>query len=255
VRAVNLTKHHGLGNDFLVLLDLDERFDGDLGELARAACDRRRGIGADGLIRATPGTDGTVATMELRNADGGRAEMSGNGIRCLVQALADAEAGLGPELVVGTDAGPRRCTLHGEDSPGRRLVAVEMGRVEIVTFDMDRAEVDVGNPHLVVRVADTTGADLAALGTAHPDRNVEIVRPGPQEGEVTMRVHERGVGETLACGTGAVAVAAVARRWELAGDEVTVHMPGGAATVTLHEDEATLTGPAERIARVEFAWR
>ncbi len=255
MRTVNLVKHHGLGNDFLVLVDLDERFAGDLGELARVACHRRTGVGADGLIRVTPGRDGAVATMELRNADGSRAEMSGNGIRCLVQALADAEAGLAGEVVIATDAGPRRCTLHPEDAPGRRLVSVEMGEVRVVALDMDRAEVDVGNPHLVVRVADTTGADLAALGAAHPDRNVELVRPGPGAGEVTMRVHERGVGETLACGTGAVAAAAVARGWELAGNEVTVHMPGGAATVTLDGDAATLTGPVERIARVELEWR
>ncbi|MDP9386895.1 MAG: diaminopimelate epimerase, partial [Actinomycetota bacterium] len=94
---LTLTKHHGLGNDFLVLVDLEGRHPVDAG-LARALCDRHRGVGADGVIRVTAGTEGADVTMQLRNADGGLAEMSGNGIRCLAQAVVDAGVVPGPDL-------------------------------------------------------------------------------------------------------------------------------------------------------------
>ncbi|MGH9164186.1 MAG: diaminopimelate epimerase, partial [Acidimicrobiales bacterium] len=93
--TLNLTKHHGSGNDFLVLLDLDGGHPVDAGQ-ARALCDRHRGIGADGVIRVTAGTGGAEVTMELRNADGGVAEISGNGLRCVAQAVLDAGLVAGP---------------------------------------------------------------------------------------------------------------------------------------------------------------
>jgi len=124
--TLNLTKHHGLGNDFLVLLDLDDRTPVDA-ELARALCDRRRGIGADGIIRVTAGTAGTDVTMQLRNADGGEAELSGNGLRCLAQAVVGAGVAAGPEVRVGTRAGVRRVVVLGEEAPGLVTVSVEMG--------------------------------------------------------------------------------------------------------------------------------
>ena len=102
---MQLTKHHGLGNDFLVLIDLDA-IESVTPALARAVCDRHRGIGADGLLHATAGRaeDGDV-TMTLYNADGGRAEMSGNGVSCLAQAVVRAGVTSGPTVVVHTDAG------------------------------------------------------------------------------------------------------------------------------------------------------
>ncbi|HWD71023.1 MAG TPA: diaminopimelate epimerase, partial [Actinomycetota bacterium] len=106
--VLRLTKHHGQGNDFLVLLDPDGRYPLDAAT-ARFLCDRHRGVGADGVIRATraePGDDCAVLRMELRNADGGTAEMSGNGVRCLAQAAVDAGLASGPELVIRTLAGP-----------------------------------------------------------------------------------------------------------------------------------------------------
>ena len=108
-QTLPLTKHHGLGNDFLVLLDVDGGHRGlDLARLAERVCDRRLGVGADGLLVATAGHEGADVTMVLHNADGGRAEMSGNGIRCFAQAVWDAGvATTGHELRVATDAGTR----------------------------------------------------------------------------------------------------------------------------------------------------
>ena len=111
---MQLTKHHGLGNDFLVLLDLDGARPVSPAEVA-ALCHRRTGLGADGLLRATSGTAGAQVTMELLNADGSTAEMSGNGIRCLAQAMFQAGLAEPPVLTVATDAGlsprPRRLQL------------------------------------------------------------------------------------------------------------------------------------------------
>ena len=259
---MRLTKHHGLGNDFLVLLD--GAADLDAAALARAACDRRRGIGADGLIVARvvssagasdTGADGPgEVVMELRNADGSRAEMSGNGIRCLGQAVVDAGRASGPELRVYTDAGVRHLSIGSEVRPGLRQVTVDMGPARVVAAEPGRAEVDTGNPHLVLLVRRLDEVDLDELGRRHPDVNVEVLAPGPEPDTLVMRVHERGVGITQACGTGSCAVAVAARGWGLVGDRVVVHNPGGPVTVDLKADTVLLTGPAEYVGRVELPW-
>src|SRR5579862_6397542 len=129
--VLHLTKHHGLGNDFLVLLDPVDGL--DAAALARRVCDRRRGIGADGLLVAHPGMGGADITMELRNADGGRAEMSGNGIRCFAQALWDAgRAPADAPLRVSTDAGTRTVRRTAAPAPGQLLAAVDMGPVKVL---------------------------------------------------------------------------------------------------------------------------
>jgi len=259
---VRLHKYHGLGNDFLVLLDVDggEPIDA---ALAVAVCDRHRGVGADGLIRATAGSGAADLAMELRNADGGRAETSGNGLRCLVRAAVDAGWVQGPDLVVTTDAGDRRAKIGAGG-----LVSVEMGSVSIVertgqAGDLGPAHagwfgfVDAGNPHAVFGVDDPDKIDVVADGEAF-DRhypggiNVEYVMVGPERDALTMRVWERGVGETLACGSGSCAAAAVARHAGLVGDRVTVHQPGGDLAVDLSGDTVVLTGPAEFIGTVEL---
>src|SRR5688500_659027 len=125
--ALKLTKHHGWGNDFLVLLDLDDRYAAAGEAMARALCERHTGIGADGLIRITRGTGAADLTMDLRNADGGQAEMSGNGIRCLAQAAADGGLIAGKELSVQTGGGVRELVVHPEHAPGVRNVDVDMG--------------------------------------------------------------------------------------------------------------------------------
>jgi diaminopimelate epimerase len=244
---MRLTKHHGLGNDFLVLLDFDNKYS-DAPALARVLCDRRRGIGADGLIRVLPGTDGADVTMELHNADGSRAEMSGNGIRCMAQAVVDNGVhGIG-DMAVATDAGIRQIAVLPSTSHWTAEVLVEMGPATVLKADDREAEVSTGNPHLVIRDQDRA-LDLLTTGLAHPDVNVELIEV--RNSEITMRVHERGAGITLACGTGSVASAAAANHWGLVGPHVVVHNPGGDLIVDLKEDAAWLTGPAQFIARIE----
>lgn len=257
-----LTKHHGLGNDFLVLLDLEGRHPIDE-DIAVAVCDRHRGVGADGLIRVTAG-EGDRVRMELRNGDGSRAEMSGNGISCLAQAVVRAGRATGGVVEVDTDAGPRTVTVVEQQAPHRHRMRVAMGSPRLgadlpewVDERILRAtQVDMGNPHVVCHVADPDDVpDLVEVGRrineATPGgTNVELVLP-EAPGELRMLVYERGVGPTQACGTGAVAVAAAARAWELAPATVTVHQPGGPAVVELGE-VAHLTVPVVAIAGVEW---
>ena len=259
--ALNLTKHHGLGNDFLVLLDLDERTPVDAA-LARALCDRHTGVGADGIMRVTPGTQGADVTMQLRNADGGEAELSGNGLRCLGQAVVDAGVVPGPVVTVATAAGVRRLEVQPGELPRTATVSVDMGKAELgpdqpQDFPDRRARtVDMGNPHLVLVGPDPADIDVAGLGAGlervHAGGvNVEFVMVGPGLDELTMRVWERGVGETLACGTGACAAAVAAHSWGLVGDRVTVLQRGGAAEVEIRPDGIVLRGPTQRVARIE----
>jgi diaminopimelate epimerase len=247
-RTLHLTKHHGLGNDFLVLLDPEDRFAAAHEAMAVALCHRTTGVGADGLLRLGPDL-----RMHLHNADGTRAEMSGNGIRCLAQAVLDAGLASGPTVELLTDAGVRTVTDAGGDR-----YTVDMGTVKITGSTEGRAEVDTGNPHLVLLVDDPATVDLEAVGAEHPDLNVEVVRID-DDAHVTMRVHERGAGITQACGTGSCAIAAATRAWGRTGDAVTVRNPGGDLEVRLEGDVAFLTGPAVRIARIEVevrpSWR
>lgn len=267
--TLSLTKHHGLGNDFLVVLDGGVE---DPADMARQLCDRRTGVGADGLIIAEP-ADEYDARMVLHNADGSRAEMSGNGIRCFAQALADRRGHLGPQRIL-TDAGEKTVTLAATSDPATVLARVAMGPVRpldepsgwaAVECHPDRpvAHLSVGNPHSVIGVDDVGVVDLAGLGGRVPHVNLEIVEPGPEPNAVTMRVHERGAGITTACGTGACASAHAARSWGLVASsapDVLVHMDGGDVTVSFDDDdggsgEAILTGPATRIAAIEVERR
>ncbi|MGH9183848.1 MAG: diaminopimelate epimerase [Acidimicrobiales bacterium] len=254
---VRLSKHHALGNDFLVLVDLDGRLPVGA-DRARALCDRRLGVGADGLIRVSPGTGEADVTMTLRNADGSRAETSGNGLRCLAQAVLGPRGG--DRLTVATDAGPRRVRVLDRPDDRTVVAAAELGTAKVVAAGGGASEVDLGNPHLVVVAGPPGGGgppDLEALGRAHPDRNVEVVTPGPEPGAVSVWVWERGVGETRACGTGAGAAAAAL--WDRgalpAGATITVHLPGGDLEVAAGPHGAlTLTGPAVHVADLEVPW-
>lgn len=244
---IRLEKYHGLGNDFLVLLDLGALRPVDSTD-ARAVCDRHRGVGADGLIRVTPGEGGADVTMELYNADGSRAEMSGNGIRCLAMALFDAHLA-GPRITVATDAGDRLVTV---DDDG--WASVDMGLAKVDPKDVGVAFVNMGNPHTVVEVDDLQRLNVAKRAAEWQGRNVEFVVIGPGSDAITMRVWERGVGETLACGTGACAAAAAAFVWGRVGARVVVHQPGGDATVELKGETMVLSGPADHVATVEVPW-
>lgn len=262
---VSLTKLHGLENDFLVY-DLAQ---GEPGvawpELARRWCSRSTGIGADGLLLLSIG-DGYDLTMRLYNADGSHAEMSGNGIRCLVQAAHRVLNGvMGTTYAVRTDAGMREVTVVSGWDDDTIQVSVDMGDVADIAEPANWAALEcdpmrpvrhlsLGNPHAVVGVEDVAMIDLQRLGSLVPQVNLEIVEPGPGVNAITMRVHERGAGVTRACGTGACAAAVAARAWGMVPDsvdEVVVHMDGGVARVRMTDDRrVTLVGPSTLIADV-----
>ena len=201
--------------------------------------------------------------------DGSAAEMSGNGIRCFAQAWIEHRGGVVPGTVaVATDAGLRTVEIRSHD--GTTMVSsVEMGEVSDTHEPIDWAKtgchpdrpvrhLSLGNPHAVVGVDDVAVVDLEGLGSVVPGVNLEIVEPGPGPHEVRMRVHERGVGITEACGTGACATAVAALEWGLvtadANGEVTVHMDGGTVTVAIDRAARTavLSGPSVAIATVEI---
>lgn len=267
---MKLSKHHGLRNDFLVVLDAVNEGPVAAGpELARSLCDRRSGIGADGLIHgAAPTADDppdTDVVMHLWNADGTRAEMSGNGIRCLAQAVVGARGEREGTVVTATDAGRRELDVRSGPRPEEVTVRVDMGVVgpgpgidgiELPVPVKELATADLGNPHIVAWVADPSEVDLAIVGpeveSHFPDGvNLELIAPGTVPNTLTLAVWERGVGITEACGTGACAAAFLARRWGLVDGSAEVAMPGGAVLVELVEDRAVLHGPAVYIADVE----
>lgn len=264
---MRLTKHQGLGNDFLVLLDLNG-VHAVTPELARSLCDRHRGIGADGLLHVTTGLGDADVTMVLYNADGSRAEMSGNGVRCLGQAVLQAGVVEGPRIRVATDAGLRTLEILATEHPETHVVTVDMGPVDDQgdTTEWVGAGVvaagwaSMGNPHLVLYAPDPDGApDVVEIGQAVNDKtpggaNVEVIGIGDTSGDLVLEVFERGVGPTLACGTGACASAAIAHRWGLVGRDVRVHMPGGTAHVTLTESTILLGGPTTSIGLIEYPW-
>ncbi|MCU4183717.1 diaminopimelate epimerase [Acidiferrimicrobium sp. IK] len=263
-----LVKLEGVGNDFLVLLDPDGTDISAGPDLARAACDRHLGFGADGLIRARRAPEGTDAVLvfELWNADGSEAEMSGNGMRCMAHAALDAgmvEAGVA--FGVLTPAGRRSVTISPTAAPGTTWARVDMGQPKVIG-SADRCNVghgqllvNMGNPHLVVAGPDPAGVDVAGLGAmleaSEPGGlNVEFATLGPGPDEVTMRVWERGVGETQACGTGSCAAAVAFHHWGRVGRAVTVHQPGGSVAVEWRPDgTVVLSGPSRRIGRCSLS--
>ncbi len=222
---MHCTKHEGAGNDFIVVLDPTDTLRLSVGQV-RLLCDRRRGIGADGIIRVGPGREGCDLSMELRNADGGEAEMSGNGIRCLAQAAVDAGLVKPPRFTVATKGGIRTVDFVPGEAPGWARASVDMGPVRLgpdqpQDFEDRRVRtVDVGNPHLVLFGPEVASVDVAVLGPQLQAAfaggiNVEWISViADADGELLdFRVFERGAGETLACGTGSVAAAAAARAW------------------------------------------
>ncbi len=258
---MHFTKHHGAGNDFLVVVDPDDRWSIDAA-LARTLCDRRFGVGADGVIRVLPGRDGADLSMELRNADGSEAEMSGNGIRCLAQAAVAAGLVSPPEFSVATLAGVRTIEYRPGEHPDAAEASVDMGKAELGPDqpqqfpDRKARQVSMGNPHLVLLGPDPSVVDVASLGTQLQGLhlggvNVEFIATGGPD-TIVMRVFERGVGETLACGTGSCAAAAAAHSWGLVGESVAVRSPGGTLQVVLGVDGIRLSGPTWKVADVEI---
>ncbi|MBI9000649.1 diaminopimelate epimerase [Corynebacterium sp. CCM 9185] len=274
-RQLSFAKGHGTGNDFIILPDPEARIDLSPG-LIRALCDRHRGIGADGILRVARAEDlvdagvfeglpGGVAAddwfMDYRNADGTTAEMCGNGVRVFAHWLRSSGTVDGDAVRVGTRAGLRQVRIENCSGTSAEI-AVEMGIPEVTGVSTCTVSgqrfggigIDMGNPHLACVLPGLDPAGLATLPVDQPfdldpdffpdGANVEVLTE-LTDGRIHMRVHERGAGETLSCGTGTVAaaVAALADAGEVIG-EVTVVVPGGEITVTIRENGSTLTGPS-----------
>ena len=279
---VDFVKGHGTENDFVLLPDAGVQLD-LTPDFVSALCDRHRGIGADGVLRVAtagallgagvldvlpPGVAHDDWFMDYRNGDGSIAEMCGNGVRVFAHYLAAHDLVSEPTFVVGSRAGGRRVTVH-HLSESSADVSVLMGRVRtgaeskasIGDQTYSGLSVNVGNPHLACVVEGLSAEGLGSIDltapitfdhTDFPDGvNIELMTPLVERtdealvGEVSMRVHERGVGETRSCGTGTVAAAVAAlRSVGRSTGAVVVNVPGGAVTVTVGEEDNELRGPS-----------
>ncbi|HWK77441.1 MULTISPECIES: diaminopimelate epimerase [unclassified Microbacterium] len=281
---VAFTKGHGTGNDFVIIPDADGELDLTVEQVA-ALCDRHFGIGADGVLRVVRSTaiaEGAAALeeepaaewfMDYRNADGSIAEMCGNGVRVFAHYL--VRAGLatiepGTTLPIGTRAGVRDVTASANGYQvdlGRWRLSGDDSLANARGLDVPRPGlgINVGNPHVVVALAsdeELAGLELEYIPELEPalpgGANVEFVVPGEPLvrdgiGHVTMRVFERGVGETLSCGTGVAATALAVRYWagDRAPDNWRVDVPGGTLGVRMFPAEdgehVALSGPAQLV--------
>lgn len=266
--TIAFSKYHGAGNDFVLIEDMMGSVELSADQVSHL-CDRHVGVGSDGLIVVRP-SETADFQMVFYNPDGSRAQMCGNGIRCLAKFVHDRAISGESEIAVETLAGTKTVSVQIEE--GRVVGAcVNMGRAdfrsaeipvdlnleEVVDYSLPIREgfkvtaVSMGNPHCVSFTTDVQRAPVAELGpiierlAIFPERvNVEfaqVVSPS----ELTVRVWERGAGETLACGTGACAVAAAAWRLGLAAPKVVVGLPGGTLTIEDTPKGIMLSGPAE----------
>ncbi|MGK4580874.1 diaminopimelate epimerase [Kitasatospora sp. HPMI-4] len=287
--GLSFLKGHGTQNDFVIIPDPDGLLDLGPAVVARL-CDRRAGIGGDGLLRVVRSAADPAAAdqadqaewfMDYRNSDGSIAEMCGNGVRVFARYLVNAGLAEPGPLAIATRAGVRRAVVAedaADGTPGE--VTVDMGRallpgpdgIEVTVGERSwpARNVNMGNPHAVAFVADLDDAgDLLRAPRTTPESaypegvNVEfVVDRGPRH--VAMRVHERGSGETWSCGTGACAVGVAAARRDgldpaVTGEAVTytVDLPGGRLAITEHPDgRVEMTGPAEIVATgvIDPAW-
>jgi diaminopimelate epimerase len=272
--GIEFTKYHGLGNDFILI---DNRAHSEpviTSEQAIQLCDRHFGIGADGVIFALPGQDGTDYTMRIFNSDGSEPEMCGNGIRCLAQFLSTLEG-------ADTKTQYRIHTLGGVMSPrleDEGKVTVDMGMpqlnaaeipttlaaaeqkvidvpIEVAGQSWNVTCVSMGNPHCITFVEDAAAIPLETIGPqfehhpAFPKRTntefIQVLRPD----YLKMRVWERGAGVTLACGTGACAAVVAGVLTGKSDRKATVELPGGCLEIEWSEQDQRvyMTGPAERV--------
>lgn len=239
MRAFQFTKMQGLGNDFVVLEGPEQLSEEDV----VALCDRRFGVGADGVLVATKGDP---IRMEYWNSDGSSAEMCGNGLRCVARYAYDKGWAPDRNFAIQTPIGMRgvRVTEDG--------VEADMGRPDLIgrrsLGGIEYELVDMGNPHAVAFVDDPAASDVVGIGSAVQDEfpNGANVEFAALDGSgVSMRVWERGVGETLACGTGIAAVAAVAMQRFGLDSPVEVSVLGGQASVDVRDGVAWIIGPAD----------
>ncbi len=255
---LRVTKMHGAGNDF-VLIDGRDIAEERLPEIARRLCDRHFGVGADGLLVIS---DSSCADIKMRifNSDGSEAQMCGNGIRCVGKYIYDNHLNTSLHPTVETLAGNKTLALH---------IGID-GKVERVTVDMGEAvmlsdsavalttesgifnviPVSTGNPHGVVEVSDTETFEVAKIGSqleSHPfwpnKANIEFVMVEAPD-TICQRTWERGVGETLACGTGACAAAFAMATSGRVNWPVKVVLPGGTLIIDKKDRHILMTGPA-----------
>lgn len=273
--GIPFLKGHGTGNDFVVLPDADGQLD-LTPDLVQRLCDRRFGIGGDGVLRVVRADrvhqggehghvpDGARWFMDYHNADGSIAEMCGNGVRVYARFLVDAGWESAGDLLLATRGGPKQVHVPatGDVTVDMGAPLVQDGPIEAVLGDRmySGLPVSMGNPHLVVALQ--SAEELAALDLTQPvtvpsevfptgvnlEFYVERSTPGSSatDAALEMRVHERGVGETLSCGTGACAVAVAALQKPGASREVLV--PGGRLFVEWTDETLFLRGPAELVA-------
>jgi len=267
MRTWSFAKGHGTLNDFVLIKDRSGMLNPSVDDV-RFLCDRRAGIGGDGFLRAVraenmPEWDGApnLWFMDYRNADGSMAEMCGNGIRVFARWLTEEDLATGDVIEIATRAGLRQVTM----GRGSRVTTTmgtpcwDPGQTWIRLGDREwyGHPVDVGNDHCVIRVSEEELANLDLTGTPRMDRarfptgaNVEFVADLDPT-HVRMRVLERGVGETMSCGTGVVA-ASLDLRVRTGAEAVSVNVPGGTLKVEFDPDGgARLTGPAVIVARGE----
>jgi diaminopimelate epimerase len=261
------TKMNGLGNDFMVVEWPAGRPPPDA-ELIRRWADRRRGVGFDQLLLVGSGKPAAGdASYRNFNADGGEVEQCGNGVRCLARYLAPR---FGGDLTLVSPAGPIAARVRSADDVSVNLgvpdfrpsslpfaAAEERDRypLDVEGETVELGAVSMGNPHAVIATPSVAAAPVERIGAAlqrHPSfpRRVNVgFMERIDEGHIRLRVYERGVGETLACGTGAAAAVAVGRRWGLLGQEVAVELPGGTLEVNWPGPGSPLwqTGPTAAV--------
>jgi diaminopimelate epimerase len=259
MHALAFHKYEGLGNDFVIVEA--EHEDAVTPALARAVCDRRFGIGADGVLLLLPPTSAAAAgRMRVLNADGSIPEMCGNGLRCAVLHVARGRGLTSGPITFDTDAGLRPCDI--DDAGGKGLVTVDMGvvrvtgeaRIDVEGDAWDVTLADAGNPHAITTreasrsVIDAVGPRIETDAAFPAGTNVEFARFGPEG--IDLVVWERGVGVTMACGTGACATVAVgvAKGRLPVGKEVCVRLPGGSLFIKMESDgRAIMRGPARHV--------
>ena len=270
---MRFAKGHGTGNDFVIVPDPDGRLDLSP-ELVAALCDRHFGIGADGVLRvvrrtaAGPDAEGQSAEwfMDYRNSDGSVAEMCGNGIRVFAKFLSDEGFAAGSEIAIATRAGLRSVRREPDGQftvdMGAATVLGE-GAVQAGDQQLAGLAISVGNPHVACMIKQpVVGVDMSQPVVLWPAEltggaNVEVVSAIGHR-EIEMRVHERGSGLTLSCGTGAVAAAVAAAsaavEWPTERSMPwIVHVPGGTLAVTPSATASLLTGPADIVATGELS--
>lgn len=273
--VIPFAKGHATENDFIIISDEQAKFDLSP-ETVAALCDRRAGIGADGILRVVKSSeiaDSTVDPdlwfMDYRNADGSLAEMCGNGVRLFAHWLRSRGLVDSDSFDIGTRAGLRHVDVLSFDDYDA-VVRVDMGPAEVTGLSTCEISgqnfaglgVNMGNPHLASVVPGLTAATLAEFSLQAPTFDTEFFPEGVnveiltelEDGAVSMRVWERGVGETRSCGTGTVAAARAALADAGQGEGVVqVKVPGGEVTVEIMEDTSTLTGPAKILALGEIS--